>query len=111
MRRSGRWCRKFGQTYTNALCRRRLRPGDKWHLDVSSAEGIQDRTLDARRGKALGDASRQARTRSVLDGHRGLAASAVHTVPEHHADHFGQPRKRATRGLMPGESFPSRRSW
>jgi putative transposase len=28
-----KWCRKFGQAYANALRRRRLRPGDKWHLD------------------------------------------------------------------------------
>jgi putative transposase len=27
------WCAKFGQTYANALRRRRARPGDKWHLD------------------------------------------------------------------------------
>jgi putative transposase len=27
------WCAKFGQTYANALRRRRVRPGDKWHLD------------------------------------------------------------------------------
>jgi putative transposase len=27
------WCRKFGQAYANQLRRRRLRPGDKWHLD------------------------------------------------------------------------------
>ncbi len=27
------WCRKFGQTYANALRRRRPRPGDKWPLD------------------------------------------------------------------------------
>ena len=27
------WCRRFGQTYANALRRRRPRPGDKWHLD------------------------------------------------------------------------------
>lgn len=27
------WCRKFGQSYANALRRRRSRPGDKWHLD------------------------------------------------------------------------------
>ncbi len=27
------WCRKFGQSYANALRRRRPRPGDKWHLD------------------------------------------------------------------------------
>src|SRR3954462_8649665 len=27
------WCRTFGQTYANALRRRRPRPGDKWHLD------------------------------------------------------------------------------
>jgi putative transposase len=27
------WSRKFGQGYANALCRRRPRPGDKWHLD------------------------------------------------------------------------------
>jgi len=27
------WCRTFGQTYANGLRRRRLRPGDKWHLD------------------------------------------------------------------------------
>ena len=26
------WCRKFGQTYANELRRRRLCPGDKWHL-------------------------------------------------------------------------------
>jgi transposase-like protein len=28
------WCRKFGQTYANALRRRRPSPGDKWHLDM-----------------------------------------------------------------------------
>jgi DDE domain len=28
-----KWCRKFGQSYANELRRRRLRPGDKWHLD------------------------------------------------------------------------------
>jgi putative transposase len=28
-----KWCRKFGQQYANHLCRRRPRPGDKWHLD------------------------------------------------------------------------------
>jgi putative transposase len=28
-----RWCAKFGQTYANALRRRRARPGDKWHVD------------------------------------------------------------------------------
>jgi putative transposase len=27
------WCRAFGQTYTNGLRRRRVRPGDQWHLD------------------------------------------------------------------------------
>jgi putative transposase len=27
------WCRKFGQTYANGLCRRPQRPGDKWYLD------------------------------------------------------------------------------
>jgi transposase-like protein len=27
------WCGKFGQTYANALRRRRPRPGNKWHLD------------------------------------------------------------------------------
>jgi len=27
------WCRKFGQHYANTLRRRRVRPGDKWHLD------------------------------------------------------------------------------
>lgn len=28
-----RWCGKFGQTYANALRRRKPRPRDKWHLD------------------------------------------------------------------------------
>ncbi|MFE7429074.1 IS6 family transposase [Streptomyces sp. NPDC057545] len=28
-----RWCLKFGQSYANALRRRRPRPGNKWHLD------------------------------------------------------------------------------
>ena len=28
-----KWCRKFGQQYTNQLRRRRPQPGDKWHLD------------------------------------------------------------------------------
>jgi putative transposase len=28
-----KWCRKFGQAYANTLCRRRPRPGNKWHLD------------------------------------------------------------------------------
>ncbi len=27
------WCRKFGQHDANTLRRRRVRPGDKWHLD------------------------------------------------------------------------------
>src|ERR687893_2111736 len=27
------WCAKFGQPYANALRRRRVRPGDKWHVD------------------------------------------------------------------------------
>jgi hypothetical protein len=27
------WCAKFGADYANQLRRRRLRPGDKWHLD------------------------------------------------------------------------------
>jgi len=27
------WCRKFGQDYANQIRRRRLRTGDKWHLD------------------------------------------------------------------------------
>jgi putative transposase len=27
------WCATFGQTYANALRRRRPRPGDTWHLD------------------------------------------------------------------------------
>ena len=27
------WCRKFGQTYANALRRKSPRPGDRWHLD------------------------------------------------------------------------------
>ena len=28
-----RWCLKFGASFANNLCRRRPRPGDKWHLD------------------------------------------------------------------------------
>src|SRR6476660_450273 len=28
-----RWCAKFGQAYASGLCRRRPRPGDKWHCD------------------------------------------------------------------------------
>jgi len=28
-----RWLAKFGQSYANALRRRRVQPGDKWHLD------------------------------------------------------------------------------
>ncbi|MEV7239496.1 IS6 family transposase, partial [Streptomyces sp. NPDC051020] len=28
-----RWCAKFGQAYANGLRRRRVRPGDKGHLD------------------------------------------------------------------------------
>jgi putative transposase len=27
------WCLKFGQTIADELRRRRLRPGEKWHLD------------------------------------------------------------------------------
>jgi putative transposase len=27
------WCAKFGQAFANQLCRRRPRPGDKWHVD------------------------------------------------------------------------------
>jgi putative transposase len=38
-----RWCGKFGQTYANALRRRRPRPGDKWHLDevFIKIQGVQ----------------------------------------------------------------------
>jgi putative transposase len=28
-----KWCRKFGQQYTNQLRRHRSRPGDKWQMD------------------------------------------------------------------------------
>jgi putative transposase len=37
------WCRKFGHGYANTLRRRRLRPGDKWHLDevFSAIAGAQ----------------------------------------------------------------------
>jgi putative transposase len=28
-----RWCKKFGQSFADCLCRGRPRPGDKWHLD------------------------------------------------------------------------------
>ncbi|MCX4851799.1 IS6 family transposase [Streptomyces sp. NBC_00893] len=28
-----RWCARFGQAYANGLRRRRVQPGDKWHLD------------------------------------------------------------------------------
>ncbi|WP_457518741.1 IS6 family transposase [Streptomyces sp. TE33382] len=28
-----RWCEKFGQAHANSLRRRRVQPGDKWHLD------------------------------------------------------------------------------
>ncbi len=28
-----RWCLKFGASFANNLCRRRPRPGDKWHMD------------------------------------------------------------------------------
>jgi putative transposase len=31
-----KWCRKFGQAPANRLRHRRLRPGDKWHLDEVS---------------------------------------------------------------------------
>ena len=27
------WCTKFGAAFSVGLCRRRARPGDKWHLD------------------------------------------------------------------------------
>lgn len=30
---SRQWCQRFGQTFANALRRRRPRPGDKWHLN------------------------------------------------------------------------------
>src|SRR6476660_4636878 len=33
MKLSGPGASKFGQAYANQLRRRRLRPGDKWHLD------------------------------------------------------------------------------
>ena len=43
-----RWSRKFGQTYANALRRRRPRPGDTWHLDgliaIPPCDGLRRRT-------------------------------------------------------------------
>ena len=27
------WCRKFGQSFANAMRRQRHRPGDRWHID------------------------------------------------------------------------------
>jgi len=37
------WSRKFGQTYANALRRRRPQPGDTWHLDevCSGSNGVR----------------------------------------------------------------------
>jgi putative transposase len=37
------WSRKFGQTYANALRRRRPQPGDTWHLDevFSGSNGVR----------------------------------------------------------------------
>ena len=62
------WCRKFGQTYANALRRRRPQPGDKWHLDevfvtingtqhylwraVDQDEQVLDILIQARRDQA-----------------------------------------------------------
>jgi putative transposase len=34
------WCRKFGQAYTNALRRRRPRPGDTWHDEGANARAV-----------------------------------------------------------------------
>jgi putative transposase len=28
-----KWCRKLGEDYANRLRRRRLQPGDTWHVD------------------------------------------------------------------------------
>ncbi|MFJ3176412.1 IS6 family transposase [Streptomyces roseus] len=47
-----RWCLKFGQAYANALRRRRLQPGDKWHLDevfirINSVQKYLWRAVDA----------------------------------------------------------------
>jgi transposase-like protein len=63
-----RWCVKFGQSYANALRRRRVRPGDKWHLDevfltvngerkylwraVDQDGNVLDILVQGRRGKA-----------------------------------------------------------
>ena len=59
------WSQKFGQTYANALRRRRPRSGDKWHLDgviASPPFGV----LSRRRGWHSGSpppAARPARDR------------------------------------------------
>jgi hypothetical protein len=34
------WWRKFGQTYANALRRRRPRPGDTWHDEGANARAV-----------------------------------------------------------------------
>jgi len=42
------WCQKFGQQYANTLRRRRVQPGDKWHLDgliaIPPCDGLCRRT-------------------------------------------------------------------
>jgi hypothetical protein len=54
-----------------------------WGAQVTTS-GTDRGTLCPRR-EGSGRASPHARIRGVLDGHRGHAAGAVHTVPEHHA--------------------------
>jgi hypothetical protein len=49
-------------------------------------DDIRDRTLGPRRGKPLGEAGTREPAACSM-GRRGHAASAVQTVPEHHADH------------------------
>jgi putative transposase len=48
-----RWCRKLGQSFAHALQHRRLRPGDKWHLDevfirIQGAQHYLWRAVDQR---------------------------------------------------------------
>ena len=40
-----RWCGKCGQTYANALRRRRPRPGDKWPYLLARELGVTDNWL------------------------------------------------------------------
>ena len=80
-----RWSRKFGQTYANALRRRRPRPGDKWHFDevFIAINGVQHslwRAVD-QNGHVLDILAQRRRNKAAAKRFFRRRLKRLHSVP------------------------------